>query len=277
MIIEIRNKTKNAKEIICKCDNCYNFFLKRYLKEFLNKPHLFCSKFCSDIQKQTGGHISKQYIETCLNKYGVSNIFQDENIKNIIKQNIMINYGVNNISQNNDIKLLKKKTCLNNFGYNTPLQSPEIMKKCINTCLLKYGVKNPSQVPAFFNKAQSNMRGSNKTGIIKINNNNVYFRSSYEEKFLLIVNNNIDELKCNIPIKYNYLNKIKTYYADFLLTLNNKNILFEIKPKSLINTQQNIAKFKAARNFIKNNNIHSFIILTEEELFNSEFNIKNYF
>jgi hypothetical protein len=54
-------------------------------------------------------------------------------------------------------------------------------------------------------------------------------------------------------------------------------ILFEIKPEKLINTPLNEAKSDAARLYIKSNDIDNFVILSEKELFDSNFSIEKYF
>lgn len=99
-------------------------------------------------------------------------------------------------------------------------------------------------------------------------NNSIYFRSSYEEKFIkdMIVNDNIlTILGTPFYIKYQ---QGKRYIPDFLLqTLTNK-VLIEIKPESLLKLPINIKKFKAAKEYCKINNL-KFKIITEKELFNN--------
>lgn len=93
---------------------------------------------------------------------------------------------------------------------------------------------------------------------------NHYFRSILELNYLhYLISNDIkfengETKKFAIPYIFN--EKTYNYYPDFYLTESMNYI--EIKPKSLLYTQRNVAKFNAARELHKNN----FIILTEDDI-----------
>lgn len=84
-----------------------------------------------------------------------------------------------------------------------------------------------------------------------------YFRSLHELCFLV---NWIDRFKMEFKsaetkefkIQYTFNDKERNYFADYII--NNK-YLIEVKPKKLWNTPQNAAKFKAAREYCKNNKL----------------------
>lgn len=93
---------------------------------------------------------------------------------------------------------------------------------------------------------------------------NNYFRSLMEFTYLYyLLENNIKfengELK-KFKIPYYYDGKLYNYYPDFYL--NDHDQYVEIKPKSLLNTIKNIAKFNAAKQLHND----KFIILTESDL-----------
>jgi len=79
--------------------------------------------------------------KTSFDKYG------DSHFNNTKKatQTCLERYGVENPSQLEDIKSKKEETCLNNHGVKYPLQSPEIREQVKQTCTIKYGVENPMQ------------------------------------------------------------------------------------------------------------------------------------
>jgi hypothetical protein len=279
MIIEVRNRTKNAKEIILQCDNCKTSFIKDYKTYLTKRKFHFCSVACSNEQKKNGGVLHQLIENTCLIKYGSKNVFQNESIKEKSKKTMIIKYGVENCSQHDAFKQIKKDTCMKNWGVEIPLRSEVVLNKFKTTMIKRYGQSNPSQVRQFFERAQNNMRGSNQTGHIIINDKSIFYRSSYEKIFLQSIINNDNKLliKSNIPINYFFENKLRRYFADFLIIFENKSTLFEIKPISLINSKQNQAKFAAANKYINYNDIEQFIVLTENDLFCNHFNVEKFF
>lgn len=101
-------------------------------------------------------------------------------------------------------------------------------------------------------------------------NKNIFFRSSYEKKFLELAEkdeNIISLIDAPFRIEYIFDGLHKNYVPDFLVeTKDNIKKLIEIKPLSLVDFEQNIAKHNAAREHCLVNNIE-FEILTEENLF----------
>lgn len=91
--------------------------------------------------------------------------------------------------------------------------------------------------------------------IIKVNNKIIKCRSSWDAYFQL-KNSYLEYEKIRIP--YTYKNKISNYIIDFV-DYENK-ILYEIKPDSFRETDKNLAKFKAAITWCKNNNYEFKII-----------------
>lgn len=87
-------------------------------------------------------------------------------------------------------------------------------------------------------------------------------RSTWEVKFAkYLYTNNIEFLYESVAIKYIFKNKTLSYYPDFIIK--DTNILFEVKPKNLINQKRNILKMESS---IKQG--YNFIYITEDELNN---------
>ena len=91
-----------------------------------------------------------------------------------------------------------------------------------------------------------------------------YFRSLLELSYLkYLIDNNIEFENAELQkykIEYIFYGKEKNYFADYFLT--NTQELIEIKPKKLLKSQENIAKFKSAINKYGN----KFKIITEDDI-----------
>ena len=83
--------------------------------------------------------------KSCLEKYGVENPSQSEEIKEKKKRTTIEHYGVENPFQSEEIKEKIKQTNLQKYGVENPSQSEEIKKVVITTNLKKYGTEYPSQ------------------------------------------------------------------------------------------------------------------------------------
>lgn len=130
--------------------------------------------------------------------------------------------------------------------------------------------------------------GKHIEGLYKVINESKYlgdpskviYRSSYERKFAMFCDNNINIIKWGSEIKsipYKFDNKHRRYYPDFFIKMNVKGeiltFLVEVKPskflkkpktpkrktakalnrykQDLYNYAKNVAKFKAAKAFCK--------------------------
>ena len=112
-----------------------------------------------------------------------------------------------------------------------------------------------------FGKPAHKLSGSGVKGYYR----DVYFRSLLEASFIhFLFQNNLKfengELK-KYAMTYILDDKERTYYSDFVV----HDILYEVKPKSLVNTRQNIAKANAAKTWCMKNN-KQYKIITENEI-----------
>jgi hypothetical protein len=85
-------------------------------------------------------HVKNKAIATRLERYGCKYFNKD-----ITKQIVIDRYGVENISQLDEVKNKKKNTTRKNYGVDNPFQSEVIKEKIKSTNLEKYGVKSVMQ------------------------------------------------------------------------------------------------------------------------------------
>lgn len=78
--------------------------------------------------------VKQKAIDTRMKKYGVPYFNYD-----ITREIVLERYGVENISQLDEIKEKKKKTTRKNFGVDNPFQSEEVKSKIKSTNIEKYG------------------------------------------------------------------------------------------------------------------------------------------
>ena len=135
---EYTNNTLNAYSKIkgkCNNNNCNEIFVKNYINMIKSK-NTFCRK-CSYI-------LSKEKTKkTCLEKYGVDNPLQNEEIKEKIKNTCKEKYGVDNPLKNKEVRNKIKNTMIEKYGVENPSQNQEIKNKKIKTSLENWGVEQP--------------------------------------------------------------------------------------------------------------------------------------
>jgi hypothetical protein len=163
-----------------------------------------------------------------------------------------------NSKERNSVKCLKK-------FYGMTWEEKYGKKKSIE--MKEYASRNCKLIPKFgkdnhqFGKPAHKLSGTGVKGYYK----DIFFRSLLEASFIHnLFQNNIEfengELK-KYAIVYNFDDRKRTYYSDFVVG----DVLYEVKPKALINTRQNIAKADAAKIWCMKNN-KQYKIITEEEI-----------
>lgn len=158
---------KIIKYIYCpKCDKEYQ--TKSNLNIHLQNKHNFskdnAKQYCADLNIITEAELKakKTRLNTNLRKFGVENVFQNNEIKNKSKKTILAKFGVENVSQNKEIKnkirntVIKnygshifdscnieqlKQMWINSFGVDNPLKSEKIKNKVKKTNLKRYGTE----------------------------------------------------------------------------------------------------------------------------------------
>lgn len=166
------NEKVNSNTLIngtCTYENCGETYEKRFGAMYLYS--IYCKK-CTKINSRN------KYKETCLERYGCVNTFQNETFKekskatclkkygvdvatkckdvqDKYKKTCLKKYGVENCFQNETCKEKSKKTCLQKYGSQYAMQCEEFKEKSKETCLLKYGVENASQYNEFKEKSKA--------------------------------------------------------------------------------------------------------------------------
>ena len=106
---------------------------------------------------------------TNLNKYGVENVFQAEEIKSKIRSTCEARYGVAFPSKTEEVKQKVKNTSLEKFGVQNALQSEEIKLKVRKTSQEKWGLDWPGGDP----KAVAKTKATKKLRYGRSNYNNL--------------------------------------------------------------------------------------------------------
>lgn len=112
-----------------------------------------CNKIITYKDYNSYGYVDGNYFcrkcklkKNNLEKYGVENVFQLNDIKQKIKDTTMSKWGVDNVSKSEEIKSKKIKTNQSKYGVDWPIQSPDIKNKSINTLQNKWFVDNISKL-----------------------------------------------------------------------------------------------------------------------------------
>lgn len=113
--------------------------------------------------------------KTCKTKYGVSNPWQSDTVKEKIKQTCVERYGDENPAQAAVIKAKIKHTCLTKYGVDYYAQTAEWKQKYANTSMLRYGQSHPAKSNHI--KLQHMSAAYNRL----INNEHVKLLSTFEE------------------------------------------------------------------------------------------------
>ena len=98
---------------------------------------------------------NKKYEDTCMEKYGVRNAAQSQEVKNKTKDTNLERYGCGNAMQNKEIQSKREDTNLERYGHKCPLQNKEIQNKSKDTCIKKYSVDHPSKAQEIKDKKKN--------------------------------------------------------------------------------------------------------------------------
>ncbi len=133
------NECKKVKREMC-CEFICNCGQKgdKNIRQIIKVSGLFCKKCTLKIRFDKAE-------KTNLERYGVKNPGQSQEIKEKMKATNLQKYGVRYTLQSQGVKNKIKQTCLERYGVNYTLQSKEVRDKIIATNLKKFGVENPFQ------------------------------------------------------------------------------------------------------------------------------------
>ena len=145
VLIHNCDKINSKTTIVGKCiePNCNENFSKSFYS-LVNY-----NAYCNEHSKINS---NKKLKQTCLDRYGVENPFQNEEFKEKGKQTCLKRYGVENSMFNESIKEKIKQTCLERYGVENPFQNDKLKEKGKQTCLKHYGVDHALKCDNFKNK-----------------------------------------------------------------------------------------------------------------------------
>jgi hypothetical protein len=152
MFIEIKeitskkqSRTSTRQIAVLKCDICKIIFERKIAEYKPEAQFHFCGKDCTNAACKTLLKSAKE--KTCLEKYGVINVFQTEAVKAKLKETCLEKFGFENVSHSPEIAAKKIKNSLEKYGTEYPNQNEEIKKRIMDISLEKYGnvcsLKNP--------------------------------------------------------------------------------------------------------------------------------------
>ena len=137
-------------------------------------PH--CSKEC--IIKDDG--VANKRKQTNIERFGVENPFQSEEIKEKIKAFNYEQYGVPSYTQTQECKDKMKRTCNERFGCDFYSQTNEYKERFRNTCYEVFGVENPFQSEEIKEKIkETNLKKFNKENYIQSEDYKIYCRNKF--------------------------------------------------------------------------------------------------
>ena len=147
-ILEVNSTSSNLEELLYLINNSFKEPLScpicnqpRKFLTYKRGYNLTCGNRCC-VDKI--GKINRD--KTILDKYGIINTFQNENIKEKIKQTNLERYGTSNPMQLGEIKEKIKQTNLEKYGVENVSQSKDIQKRKEVTSLKNFGVKYHSEL-----------------------------------------------------------------------------------------------------------------------------------
>lgn len=106
-----------------------------------------CSSNCKDI-------INKKK-NTCLDKYGVDNVFKAKDVKDKIKNTCLERYNKEHYSKTEEFNIKTKNTCQERYDKDHYSKTKEFKNDIKNTCLERYGVYHYSKTEDFIEKVKN--------------------------------------------------------------------------------------------------------------------------
>lgn len=136
----------SQKKVIVICDFCgkeKNIQYRYYLQNLKERNNKYMCPQCIYSNKEINQKRLEKIQKTNLNKYGVDNVLELDNIRDKIKNTNLNKYGVEYTFLNENIKNKIKETFLEKYNTTHPMKVPEIYNKSIETLQSHYNVDNP--------------------------------------------------------------------------------------------------------------------------------------
>lgn len=159
---EKRSKTLNEKIQICK--SCQMMGEKNpkwkdnrkweeiYDKEKCNELKMLMSKRMTENNPSKNQSTKEKKIQTNLKNWGVENVFQNEEIKEKIRDSIFEKWGVFSFTKTEAYKEKSIKTNLDKYGVEHPMKLDEVKEKAKSTNIKKYGFVSHTKTEEYKSK-----------------------------------------------------------------------------------------------------------------------------
>ncbi len=118
-------------------DNCKECIAK--------KLRIICMEKYGVENPMQSEEIKEKHKQTCIQNLGVEYPLQSDEIREKSKITCMQKYGVEYSSQSEEIKAKIKQTCVDNLGVDHPMKSDNIKEKHKQTCMQNHKVEYPFQ------------------------------------------------------------------------------------------------------------------------------------
>ena len=161
---------KTSKNGTNACKKCSPLKVKETCMEKYGVENVFCTE-----------NIKKKSKETCLKKYGVENVSKSDAIQKVKAQNNFKKYGVTNTSKLQSVKDKVIQTNLERFGVEYPMQTDEFQKRIKETSLKKYGVEHFTQSQVVKDKQRKTML--ERYGVVSPTQNPDILKKSIESRY----------------------------------------------------------------------------------------------
>lgn len=179
----------------------------------------YCSVGCRSKDKD---NLLKQQ-QTCLERYGVKNIFED---KQRIKQAVQNKYNVENVANLQWVKDKKKATCKKKYGVDSYTKTKECKDKVKKTCLKHFG--KTSNLATKEHKEKLKQYSIKKYGVDNI------FKSTEFKEYLKKNQDKIQQKMYNTKKQNNSFNKSEDeelVYQELLKKFKQEDVVRQYKSK----------------------------------------------
>lgn len=136
-----------------RCEICHGKVLRNvWTLENGYRKYGHTSITCSEECRKVAQH--QTFEKTCLDRYGVTNVYAAESVKETIRQKNLLLYGIENGGNTKEGRLKAKQTIFDHFGEDG-LSSPIIREHKRLSCQSKYGKNHHTQTDEYKERCQA--------------------------------------------------------------------------------------------------------------------------
>lgn len=103
------------------------------IKKSIPSYRKYCSEECYTQSMKLGGEARKVLDKTILDKYGVSNVFQNESVKGRARATLLRRFGAEHVMQSEHGRQLFKDSVMKKYGVEHPMQVEEVKQRAWET------------------------------------------------------------------------------------------------------------------------------------------------